>query len=383
MKPLKILVLSSNNGGGHNTAGRAILEAAGERGIWGEMLDGLSFDAPWKSRAVADIHVKGALYAPELFALGNALAERPPREHRESLCYRINARYAHRVYRYVSERHVDAVICTHVFPALAMTEVKRSFSKNFPVFFVATDYSCAPYVNETELDGYFIPHPSLRREFVEAHVPYARLFPTGIPVARRFSQHLDRQEARRCLGLPQEPQAVLVMTGSMGFGDVPGLLLELLQQLPRETLILVLGGNNQKLKDTLRAEFSPCPNIRVLDFTREVELYMDASDVLISKPGGLSTTEAAVRGIPLVHTTPIPGWEERNVAFFQEHGLSRYGPTPKAAAREAAWLLVHPPEREAMVARQRAQIPPDGAEQIMTTVINLCRRQEQEPEKEQ
>ena len=150
----------------------------------------------------------------------------------QSLCYRINARYAHRVYRYVSERHVDAVICTHVFPALAMTEVKRSFSKNFPVFFVATDYSCAPYVNETELDGYFIPHPSLRREFVEAHVPYARLFPTGIPVARRFSRHLDRQEARQRLGLPQEPQAVLVMTGSMGFGDVPGLLLELLQQLP-------------------------------------------------------------------------------------------------------------------------------------------------------
>ena len=138
MKPLKILVLSSNNGGGHNTAGRAILEAAGERNVWGEMLDGLSFDAPWKSKAVADIHVKGALYAPELFALGNALAERPPREHRESLCYRINARYAHRVYRYVSERHVDAVICTHVFPALAMTEVKRSFSKNFPAFFVAT-----------------------------------------------------------------------------------------------------------------------------------------------------------------------------------------------------------------------------------------------------
>ena len=158
--------------------------------------------------------------------------------------------------------------------------------------------------------------------------------------------------------------------------------MELLQQLPRETLLLVLGGNNQKLKDTLRAEFSPCANIRVLDFTREVELYMDASDVLISKPGGLSTTEAAVRGIPLVHTTPIPGWEERNVAFFQEHKLSRYGPTPKEAAREAAWLLAHPPEREAMVARQRAQIPPDGAERIMTTVINLCRRQEEE-EKEQ
>ena len=74
MKPLKILVLSSNNGGGHNTAGRAILEAAGERNVWGEMLDGLSFDAPWKSKAVADIHVKGALYAPELFALGGAPA---------------------------------------------------------------------------------------------------------------------------------------------------------------------------------------------------------------------------------------------------------------------------------------------------------------------
>lgn len=372
MEPRKILILSSNNGGGHNTAGRAIREAAAERGIWSEMLDGLAFDAPWKSRAVADIHVKGALYAPELFAIGNALAERPPREDHQSLCYRVNARYAEKVYHYLCERRIDAVICTHVFPALAMTEIKRTWRKRFPAFFAATDYSCAPYVNETELDGCFIPHPALRHEFIDAHVPYSRLFPTGIPVARKFSEHMDRQEARRRLDLPAEPAAVLVMTGSMGFGDVPGLLLELLKRLPEEALLLVLGGNNEKLKETLRAEFSPCGNVRVLDFTQEVELYMDASDLLISKPGGLSTTEAAVRGIPLIHTTPIPGWEERNVAFFRERGLSLYGATAQEAAEQAVWLLEHPEEREAMVARQRAEINPHAAGAIVETVAAKC-----------
>ena len=210
---MKLLILSSNNGAGHNSAGRAIEEEARSRGMETEMVDALSIDAPWKSRVISEIHTRGALHAPYLFEVGNHLAERDGRREKRSGCYRANARYADKMWLYLCEHRCDTVIATHVFPALTMTHIRRHIRRDIPAYFVATDYSCAPYVQETELDGYFIPHVALRSAFIEAGVPFSRIIPSGIPVERRFSVRHEKKEARRALGLPEEGQIVLVMTG--------------------------------------------------------------------------------------------------------------------------------------------------------------------------
>lgn len=363
---MNLLILSSNNGAGHNSAGRAILEEAHGRGIPGAMVDALSLDAPWKSKAVAEIHIQGALHAPRLFEVGNRLAEKAGEREGLSGCYRLNAHYAEKLWQYIREGGYDTVICTHVFPALTMTEIRRRLQPGLPAYFVATDYGCAPYVCETELDGYFIPHPSLRRRFLDEGVPFSRIVPTGIPVVRRFWERCPKAEARRRLGLPEEGQVVLVMTGSMGFGNAEGEVLSLYRALQGKARILVMGGSNEKLKTTLRREFGD--TITVLDYTREVPLYMDAADVLITKPGGLSTTESAVCRIPTVLTAPIPGWEEENVAFFVSHGLARFAVEPEEIALEVCRLLEDPSAREGMMLCQRREIGTSAAENIMDYV---------------
>ncbi len=93
----------------------------------------------------------------------------------------------------------------------------------------------------------------------------------------------------------------------------------------------------------------------------------------MSKPGGLSTTEAAVKGVPLVHLTPLPGWEENNIRFFTSRGLSLSGATPKAMAEQAVFLLKHPEERVAMIKRQHQQINPDAASTIIDYVQSVKR----------
>ena len=154
--------------------------------------------------------------------------------------------------------------------------------------------------------------------------------------------------------------------GSMGFGNAEGEVLSLYRALQGKARILVMGGSNEKLKTTLRREFGD--TITVLDYTREVPLYMDAADVLITKPGGLSTTESAVCRIPTVLTAPIPGWEEENVAFFVSHGLARFAVEPEEIALEVCRLLEDPSAREGMMLCQRREIGTSAAENIMDYV---------------
>ena len=95
----------------------------------------------------------------------------------------------------------------------------------------------------------------------------------------------------------------------------------LIRKTDTTTLIIVLCGNNNKLIDTIKERYN-IDKVRPVSFTNDVNIYMDASDILLSKPGGLSSTEAAVKGIPLIHTMPIPGCETANATFFSKNGMS-------------------------------------------------------------
>lgn len=157
------------------------------------------------------------------------------------------------------------------------------------------------------------------------------------------------------------------MSGSMGFGKPAALVHALLHAFGKGTSIVALCGGNKKLLQALREEFSVCPNVMPLPFTDKVGLYMDACDLLFTKPGGLTSTEAAVKNIPIIHTEPIPGCETKNAQFFVRNGLSLFCPgRPQDTARSAYELLHDKNEVEQMLRRQREHIKPDAAEKICT-----------------
>lgn len=363
---MKALILSCNCGEGHNSAGKALAEQFAHRGIPFALQDTLSFDSERTSRFIGNVHTKCALYAPRLFAVGNQLAERERHTEKPSVCYRANATYADKLYHYICENGFDTIVMPHVFPAEALTCIRRRYPQTrLTTCFIATDYACAPFLNETDVDFYCIPHELLRPNFMESGVPADRIAATGIPVRERFLSRVGKAEARARLSLPGTGQILLVMTGSMGYGNVSELLAALRARIPNAE-VLVMGGNNERLKHSLREEFAEDPQVRVLDYTDAVSLYMDAADLLFTKPGGLSSTEAAVKGIPMIHTAPIPGWEADNAAFFASLGLSRTADTPKMQAEQAAQLLASPAAMARMCAWQHKEINPNAAADICT-----------------
>lgn len=321
-KILRLLILSCNTGEGHNSAARALKGYFETQNISCEIKDSLAFWAPEKSKIISKGHVFIYRKMPKLFGISYRFEENhPPKEGDESLIYDLVIRGCDSLYEYLTENTYDAIICTHVFSAMMITELKKRRKCSVKSYFVATDYTCSPGVSQTALDKYFIPHKKLIKEFCENGIPESKLVPSGIPVRMDFYKRTDPKEAKDLLSLPQDRKVVLLMCGSMGCGPIKTLAEYLPQQIPYNSLLVVICGNNRRLYKSLTKY--PLPdNMRVLGFTSRMPLYMDAADLILTKPGGLSTTEAAVKALPMLFIDAVPGCETRNIEFFLKNGFA-------------------------------------------------------------
>ncbi len=366
---MKVLILSCNTGQGHNSAGRALMEELSSRGIHADMRDALAFDSQFTSKMVCGIHAKASLHIPKLLGAGIQVAHLIDKTKvKHSPCYIANLPSAGSLYEFIKKGGYDTVVIPHVFPSETLTHIRKKHPElRIRTYFVGTDYAYPPFLHDTDLDAYIIPHPDLVESFVSSGIPKEKIFPLGIPVAKTFSEHMEKEKARKKLGLPENENIALIMTGSMGFGNTEALVHELLARC--DATLLVMGGNNTRMKERLRTKYEGQARLRVLDFTREVSLYMDASDLLFTKPGGLSSTEAAVKGIPLLHTSPIPGWEEENIRFFRAHGFSGYGKNAEELALKALFLLANPHKSEEMRAKQERGISKTAAKDICDLIM--------------
>ena len=195
----------------------------------------------------------------------------------------------------------------------------------------------------------------------------------GIPVSDAYKTHTEKHCARRELSLDEGKTTLLLMSGSMGFGKPEALIQALCQKFGENTNLVALCGNNKKLENRLRTQFGSYKNVIVRGYTNQVSLYMDACDLLFTKPGGLTSTEAAVKNIPIIHTAPIPGCETKNAQFFAQRYLSVYSPgDPQKAACDAFILLHDPQKKEKMLEMQNRYIYKDAADSIYKLLLEIC-----------
>ena len=336
---MKILILSCNTGGGHNSAAAAIKEYFDSKEIYCEIQDALAFDSRLKSDIISKGHVMLYKKAPGLFGAGYSFAENhPSKPGNESLTYTIMKRGVKKLYEYLSENQFDAVLCTHVFACMLMTEVKKCYNISLRSYFIATDYASYPGIEEVKADAFFIAHKYLIPDYLNYGVDEHLLIPTGIPIKRAFHKSLPKENARDFLGLPKDKKVILLMCGSMGCGPVYKLGKMLLEKLPENAKLVVVCGSNEKLVNKFE-KLSADQNLRVIGFTNKMNIYMDACDVVMTKPGGLSSTESATKMLPMVLMNVVAGCETRNLDFFLNNDFAVSAETLEGLADEAIALL--------------------------------------------
>lgn len=366
---MKWLILSCNTGEGHNSAARAIIEAAEKRNIACVFEDPVSFGGTWIKNAVSALYNKMIQKAPSVFGIVYRAGELFERTKITSPVYFANSLYAKNLREYLQKEKIDAVICTHLYGMEAMTAVRKKQGNAVPCFGVLTDYTCIPFTAETDMDKYFIPHKDMTEELVRNGIPAEKLQPAGIPVSSSFSFPVGRENARNALAIPADRRVYLVMSGGMGSGDLENICDQFLKKEAGDYTVYVLVGKNDALRDKLKACYQDKKQIQIVGFTDKVHLYMNAADVVITKPGGLSSTEAIVLGVPLIHLLHIPGCEPKNADFFAERGMSLRAESPDKAVNLAKQLMDNPELAEQMRRNQRIHARPDAADSIVEQVL--------------
>lgn len=374
---LNILILSCSTGGGHNAAGMAMKEYLEEQGHQAYFPDYLAFAGEKVSEAVGKIYIKTVQKAPKVFGAVYRIGDAVSRHVKRSPVYYANSAMREYLEKCLSETEYDAILVPHLFPAETLTSMKRKGMKVPPVIAIGTDYTSIPFWGETECDYYVVPSREVGKEFVLAGIPEQKLLPYGIPAAPAYSGKISRAEAVKTIfgeeGCAEEGDGkiYLVAGGSMGAGNICQLVGELKRKIDEKDSVLVVCGSNQQVFEKMTQEFGTEENMHIYGWTDKMPVFMRAADVIFTKPGGLTSTEAATAGCPIVHIDPIPGCETANLNYFVKHG---YSISAKGAENQAAAgiRLAHDTElREKMKERQRADFKGDTAEKITDFILDI------------
>ena len=364
---MKILILSCNTGGGHNTAAKAMKEEIERQGHEAVILDYLAMINQMTSSIISNSYIGMARHSPHFFGMIYRAGMAVSSNSHLSPLYYANIPIAKRLESYLAENTFDGIIMTHLFAAEAVSYLKRRGVQLPCTVAIATDYTCVPFWEDLDCDYHILPHKDLMDEYAARGIPRDRMRAYGIPVSSQFSREEDRDEARKRLKLPIDAPLFLVMGGSMGSGHILKFT-EGLHQAVQEGIIAVICGSNEKLLESMNEEFGDIENIRIIGYTNDVADYMAACDVLYTKPGGLTSTEALVRNVPLIHTAPIPGCETANSRFFTDRGISVSAQTIEEQIQYGCELAHNAAVQREMQRRQLENAHPDAARKILDLI---------------
>lgn len=310
---MHILVFSASIGHGHNQVARAIQEEAGARGHSATVIDALEFVSPFLSRVVLEGYLRILRYTPQLYGRLYEYSGESDRVEYHSIINNVLCRGFQRL---LKREQPSAIVCTHAFAVGLMTALKQRLQLDIQLYAVVTDFAVHPNWIHPGVDRYVIANPHMGRLMRALSVADELVRPLGIPLRRQFSCRSGKAEAREQLDLPQAP-TVMLMGGGLGLGLNLDFIRSLSLALPGHQILVTAGQNKIIARELSQRPFSD--RVRPLSYVENIGDYMSASDLLVTKPGGVTCSEALCKALPMALVSPIPGQENRNAQFLTDH----------------------------------------------------------------
>jgi processive 1,2-diacylglycerol beta-glucosyltransferase len=375
-RPPRVLLLSASSGAGHVRAAQALEKAFRNHGGCSvEHVDSIDYVSKLFQKLYDQAYIALVRRAPDLMGFLYHRTDRPWSHPRRRLALdRLNTLPMIRMLKRVQP---DLCIATHFLPAeiIAWLIAKKKLHAHNAI--VVTDYDVHAMWLCRTVERYYLAMRESAEYLAGVGVPREKLRVTGIPIDPLFETPIDRAQARRKLGLSPESQVLLISAGGYGVGPVEQLVNDLLA-VERPWQIVTVTGKSEKLQkrlNELARTTGKLPDglarLVPVGFTKEMDAYMAAADALIGKAGGLTTSEALARGLPMVLVEPIPGQEERNADHLLEAGAAIRCNNLAAAAWKIADLLGHPERLQAMSSAARSMARPNAARAIVEDALRL------------
>ena len=371
----KVLILSAAVGAGHLRAAEALEKTFKQLNFAEEVknIDVLNYTNPLFRRLYGKAYLDMVNTMPEVLGWMYDSLDKPWENERRRLALdRLNTQP---LINLLKKEQPDLAVCTHFLPSEIISWLKAKKKIDFPQAIVVTDFDAHAMWLCHNYEQYFVALDETKVHLAKIGIPAEKITVTGIPIDPLFAESKDKRAMREKYGLDKDKLTILVSAGGFGVGNIEHLL-QALSDLQTPSQIVAICGRNEDLKTKLeklaREKFN---NERVtfkpIGFTREMDEYMSAADLIVGKPGGLTTSEALAKGLIFVVVNPIPGQEERNSDHLLEKGCAIKCNNLPVLAYKIDALVQDRARFEAMQENVRKFARPDASRDIAEKLLAL------------
>lgn len=314
---MKVLVIHTSAGAGHTKAAEAVYNGLKSTpGVEARLVDTLEFTG----RIYGKLYQNGYTFLIKkipwawgiFFALTDSVWLRGLVRIIRRLSNSINARA---LVEFLRAEQFDYIISTHFFPNEVGGYLKRKGMIRSKLICIVTDFDVHTIWLAQGIDYYAVASERTKEKLVKLGVEENKIFITGIPTHEKFSKEVNRDQLKEKLGVRKDMFTVLIATGSFGIGPIE----EIAQALQGDQQVIVVCGHNQNLFNKLNRQKMGL--VKVCGLVNNMDELMSVSDAMVTKPGGLSISEALVKRLPLIFFSAIPGQETNNVRILKRYGI--------------------------------------------------------------
>ncbi len=354
MNTKRVLFLYLTKHSGHYAAAVAVEQAFRrlDPSVETMLLDSFSHANPLLSKVTLKAYLAILRAAPELWEY---MYDNPEfKERTKKIHELLNRGNSKKLQRVLDAFQPDAVVCTQAFSCGVMATWKRTTGNHHVrLVGVLTDFVAHRYWGAPEVDLYIAPNDDTRQSLLAQGVSAERVRVHGIPISHAFRAPVDAAAVIRQLGLRPDLPKILVMGGSLGLGPVKAVIRKL-DKLPQPFDIIAIAGKNADLRERLEHQAHKLRHpTKIIGFAENVHELMSIAEVLVTKPGGITTAEALVKAVPMIIINPIPGQEQKNTDVLLAHGVAVQARQPADVAEFVSQFLRDPDKPRQM--RQAAQ----------------------------
>lgn len=318
MNKQRVLLLSEGFGAGHTQAAYALSSSLRKLApnVQTRVLELGSFLNPRVAPLILTAYKKTVSSQPRLVSMMYRSNYKKPLNRLTTLALH-KLFYTH-TKQIIDQLHPDVIVCTHPIPSAVISRMKRH-GLTVPLCTVITDYDAHGTWISDEVNRYLVSTHQVKTILLERGVGQSKIEITGIPVHPNFWERHSKQEIRDHFGLKFMP-TILIMGGGWGLMKDEAVNNYLIEHKEHFQLIFCFGSNTKSMEKMSQDPRFNHPNIKLLGFTKEIDKLMEISDLLITKPGGMTCSEGLAKAIPMLFHKPLPGQEEENLQYFSAQG---------------------------------------------------------------
>jgi len=372
MSNKRILMLSVSAGTGHVRAAEALRAYASmpEFGVEARHLDVMDYVSKGFRKVYADFYQTLVSRAPLLWGYVYQVTHEAERNsNMEKFRRGVERLSTKALLKEIKAFRPDAIICTHFMPAELLSRMLRKNELACPVWVQVTDLDLHRLWVQKRMAGYFAANEEVAFRMRAQGIAESTITVTGIPIMPAFAVAHDRVECAREFGLDPGRTTILLIGSGAALGSLAEIAEGLLALDDKAQYIILAGKNAQALADLQGVAQKHPGRLLPQGYTNQIERFMACADLVITKPGGLTTAECLALGLPMIVNSPIPGQEERNADFLLEQGVALKAVDRVTLEYRVDYLLKNPAKLAAMRERARALGRPDAVRQVLARVL--------------